>query len=86
VRGKTHLTRPEAPGRGTRHRRPSDTPEDHHASYRITLDMYVGTTTGVLDRSAKPPSSHARPRSQRHDRQHRMPQGKGRNEPARLRA
>jgi hypothetical protein len=22
-----------------------------HASYRITLDMYVGTTAGVLDRA-----------------------------------
>jgi hypothetical protein len=22
-----------------------------HANYRITLDMYVGTTTGVLDRA-----------------------------------
>ena len=24
-----------------------------HANYRITLDMYVGTTAGVLDRARK---------------------------------
>ncbi len=24
---------------------------DGHANYRITLDMYVGTTAGVLDRA-----------------------------------
>jgi integrase len=27
-----------------------------HANYRITLDMYVGTTAGILDR-AKPPNN-----------------------------
>ena len=27
-----------------------------HANYRITLDMYVGTTAGVLDRARTPPN------------------------------
>ena len=27
------------------------TRRDHHASYRITLDMYVGTTADILDRA-----------------------------------
>ncbi len=33
-----------------------------HANVRITLDMYVGTTAGVLDRARRPPSNQARPR------------------------
>jgi hypothetical protein len=51
MRGKPHLIRPEAPCRGIRHRRPSDTPEDRHANYCITFDVYAGTTAGVLARA-----------------------------------
>jgi hypothetical protein len=51
MRGTTHLTRPGPPNRGIRHRRPSDTPKDRHASYRITLDIDVGTTAGILGRA-----------------------------------
>jgi len=32
-----------------------------HASYRITLDMYVGTTAGVLERARKATEGTARP-------------------------
>ena len=38
---------------------------DRHANYRITFDMYVGTTAGVLDRAPQATGNHTRPRRSR---------------------